>query len=79
MSEAASEAATGWLIERQIGGCAVWWSSATASPCRNWTTDASVAIRFARKIDAEHAIRVLSNDWRHAVVTEHAWISHQNP
>ena len=67
----------GWLIESALGGQPVWLKE---SECRTGihdiTTDASRAVRFARKQDAESMIRVLQRsmviggEWK---ATGHEW------
>lgn len=42
---------TGWLIERKGWSPPMWWH-----PVCVWTTDASAALRFARKADADALI-----------------------
>lgn len=64
---------TGWLIEQQINGRAVWWCGDTKS-CRDWTTDASEAIRFARQIDGQRVAATLGGAWPLGAVTEHQWV-----
>ncbi len=67
----------GWLIERRLDGRAVWLTCRHVGDSwidiRDWTTNASLAIRFARKVDAERAMRDLGLDWVSAVATEHVW------
>ncbi len=64
---------TGWLIERQLGGRAIWWR-ATPTCGRTWTTDANEAVRFARKEDAQKVMFTWSDPFfRGAIATEHMW------
>ena len=69
-------AETGWLIENTIAGRAVWWQA--RNDCgRTWTTDASNAVRFARKEDAERVIGALHafDDFlSDAIATDHMWV-----
>lgn len=69
MSDPALEFA--WLLERQIAGRAVWWGGSACG--RDWTTDASEAVRFPRMVDAERAGRMLGPPWNAAIATEHGW------
>lgn len=70
---------TGWLIERTNGGQPLWWGppcsrwewqQALVSP-ELWTTDASKAVRFSRKEDAEAVIRL--EGFQNAIATDHMW------
>lgn len=63
---------TGWLIEQQFNGRAVWWRG-DPSGHRDWTPDANEAVRFARKEDAERVLRALGSFWLKAQALEHAW------
>lgn len=61
----------GWLIEGKIANSLpCWWSG--RRDCREWTTDACLAVRFCRKQDAEAAAAYLG----HGVATDHLW---ENP
>jgi hypothetical protein len=73
---------TGWLIERRsrLGGTMLWYAAGPASRWERhqavetpeiWTDDASKAIRFARKADADTLIHF--EGFRNAVAVEHAW------
>lgn len=77
----AADIETGWLIEKQpvdgdgkwTGGI-VWWDG------MGWTTVANLAIRYARKLDAERALHAartydgaLAGRLRGAYVLEHQW------
>lgn len=72
--------ADGWLIER----AGKWWAPIygrwevqnAVDPTlqqENWTKDASKAVRFVRKEDAEAEISY--HGWQSASATEHVWIS----
>ena len=65
----------GWLIEwpTTADSHPRWWH-----PDHGWTVDASRAIRYARKEDAEAAIR---NGCFVSTIcaTEHAWLAPQEP
>lgn len=66
---------TKFLIERMIHGRAVWYS-VSASPCRDWTTDALIAVHYDSKSEAWVALGKLQkrdHEWRHASVTEHVF------
>jgi len=60
----------GWLIERSVNGRALWWCPGQCT-IPGHTTDASKAVRFARKEDAELVRKELMGD--EAYVTEHVW------
>lgn len=75
-----SQETAGWLIERiPVGTQPVWWGP----PCSRWewqqalvtpdlwTSDASKAVCFARKEDAEAVIRF--EGFQHAIATDHMW------
>ena len=74
-----SKEETGWLIERSNGSQPLWWGP----PCSRWewqqaliapdqwTADASKALRFARREDAEAMIRF--EGLQHAIATDHMW------
>lgn len=63
--------ATGWLLELQVCGRAVWWR-ATERCGRAWTTDAGEAVRFSRRRDAEAVGLALGmRGWS---ATEHEWV-----
>jgi hypothetical protein len=57
---------TGWLVEA-CGG-PLWWTGTC------WTADSWLALRFARKVDAESYIRQQKMT-AVAYATEHGWIS----
>jgi hypothetical protein len=70
---------SGWLIER----AGQWYAASPHTDwtirqavnnlhAENWTWDASAALRFARKVDAETLIRFVG--WQNAVATEHVFI-----
>lgn len=66
MSEPLREVA--WLVE--ISGPRYWGGDV-------WTTDNAKAVRFARKADAEAAMRFLKphfNTWHDAKAVEHMWV-----
>ncbi len=67
---------TGWLIERRFNDNIVWWRSDLIEE-RDWTDDASQAVRFSRQQDAELVIRsgILRTFWLGAFATEHMWYS----
>lgn len=69
---------SGWLLETTIGGTPVWFRIARCDGSKwNFTTDASRAVRFARKHDAEQMIEflvglgVLGTSWK---ATGHEWV-----
>lgn len=76
----APQEATGWLIERTNGTQPIWWGP----PCSRWewqqalvtpdlwTTEASKAVRFARKEDAEAVMHF--EGFQHAIATDHMWL-----
>jgi hypothetical protein len=62
---------TGWLIELK-GARPTWWSLTDAGDdAAGWVTDAGLALRFARKSDAEAYIQDMG--WTEAVASEHVW------
>lgn len=76
----ASKEETGWLIERNDTRVPTWWGpqcsrwewqQALVSPDL-WTTDASNAVRFARKEDAEKQIH-FEGLQRVAIAIDHLW------
>jgi hypothetical protein len=74
---------SGWLIEEITGGTR-WYSGTGVVDADDpqegwsgvvWTKDASKAIRFCRKVDAEMAMRTLGfDDPKHFAATEHVWV-----
>jgi hypothetical protein len=68
---------TGWLLEQKLNGWSWWWTGTRIEGCRIWTTDASRAVRFARKEDAERTRDVLRKygvaGMLEAIATEHMW------
>ena len=65
----ASVEEAGWLIELK-GTCPKWWRvGGGIEP--DWTADASQALRFARKQDAESYIDDIG--WTEAFASEHIW------
>ena len=68
----------GWLIEGKIGLTPIWLrEAACASGCINFTTDASIAIRFSRESDALSVLRILQKSGvlkEHWTVTGHEWV-----
>jgi hypothetical protein len=76
-----SEPQTGWLVEQFVNGRPEWlqaFKHEEADPfLMSPTTDASKALRFARKQDAEcflHNLVKLHDCWRGCFVTDHEWI-----
>lgn len=65
---------TAWLIELR-GNEPKWWSL-LQEPEPDWTRDASKALRFARKQDAEAYINDIG--WTEAFASEHMWPSHRS-
>ena len=59
---------TGWLVELK-GTQPTWLENVFGDD--TWTADASKAIRFARKRDAEHVIAEVG--WTEAFASEHIW------
>ena len=75
---------TGWLIESYSSKHNIYraeWLTAdiyTHVECwSHWTKDASKALRFARKTDADAVIAALG--WTEAVATEHQWLKPKAP
>jgi len=64
------EQETGWLIETADSTRAPRWWAPQAD--MQWTSDASKALRFARKEDAETMIEFICID--RAKATEHMWL-----
>lgn len=71
---------TGWLIECIGTPHPIWYAAGPRSRWEwqrtldtpyAWTTDASKALRFARKEDAETLIHLES--FQQVIATEHAW------
>lgn len=61
----------GWLIER--ASPPRWWDGAYSN---TWTTDSTIAVRFARKRDAEAVLELLrrfATQMDDATTTEHLW------
>lgn len=63
---------TGWLIERNIDNLTHWYAVDDNHESK-WIRDASKAVRFARKVDAEAIIRLKALAYRGATATEHSW------
>jgi len=66
----------GWLAELRSGvldkdGPSWWQIDPTEEDGGGWTKDASRALRFARKIDAENYIYDMG--WTEVVATDHIW------
>jgi len=62
----------GWLIEAQHGGPSpMWWDGS------GYTPDSLLAVRFARKLDAERVIlKAIAPGWVAGalpIATEHIW------
>lgn len=69
------ERTTGWLIERRgLDGRPQWRRMAHGNPV--WTTDSLLAIRFARREDAEMFAAEDEDAW---MVTEHSWEGPSSP
>lgn len=73
----------GWLIERLDTNA---WFSIEPGPlygrlADSWTKCSVLALRFARRIDAENAIRWLTipADWFAVAATEHTWSDRAAP
>ena len=69
----------GWLLESRVSGSAVWFRVAACDQTKwDWTVDASKAVRFSRKQDAEamlnflRGVGFLDKTWQ---VTGHEWVS----
>lgn len=59
----------GWLCELPSTAFGPsWW----CAPEHEWTKDASKALRFARKQDAENYIAEIG-EWTDVIATEHMW------
>jgi hypothetical protein len=68
-----AEIETGWLIECREENGIEWWSLPHA--VGEWTKDASAALRFARRVDAEaYAHSAGLDDCGFTTyITEHEW------
>ena len=67
---------TGWLIERQVAGRAVWWRGREGY---DWTVESCEAVRFCRRQDAEAVVASVRSGLRwwddvEVTVTDHMWI-----
>lgn len=69
---------SGWLLETTVGGTPVWFRVARCDGSKwDLTADASRAVRFARKLDADQMIEflmglgVLGTTWK---ATGHEWV-----
>lgn len=76
VASAGSDGETGWLIESwnsktgEFG--ATWWSlDDSLEDAQGWTKDSTIALRFARKADAQAYID--NTAWTEAKPTEHRW------
>jgi len=81
----ASKRETGWLIERFADGfmpAYIGLDTDEAPFIFRFVEDSNRALRFARKIDAEHAMRQFEHLWRAilfngkrctVIATEHEW------
>lgn len=61
---------TGWLIETQNSNCVAWLFIEFKS-ILSWTVDSTLAVRFARKEDAEAVIKLMG--LTACIATEHMW------
>ena len=67
---------TGWLIERMDGTRPVYFSYAMSddeTPFGGWTPLVDQAVRYARKQDADSAIRAYGWTPGHVYAAEHVW------
>ena len=68
---------TGWLIETSAPHSQPHWlrviQHTPLNTAVHWTTDSCIALRFARKIDAEHFWFLCPQPGVIPVITEHAW------
>lgn len=68
---------TGWLIERNDYYGTQWlrfMGHHGEIPTLEWTTESSIALRFARREDAEWIIRKFPMECVLCVPTEHVWV-----
>lgn len=72
--------ASGWLIESTLShtGGPRWWQGKQPGTEEHWTTDASQAVRFSRREDAE-ACRLTLADAHVSKVSEHVWLATAQP
>ena len=66
----------GWLIEKKVGGTAVWWCPGECV-IPGFTIDSNRAVRFSRKEDADRVREKLMGEG--AYVTEHVWHTASRP
>lgn len=66
----------GWLVEMLISNEPWWWALGLPDE-ENWTKDSVLALRFARKEDAEAFITDMG--WTEVIATEHAWLNPTSP
>ena len=79
------ERETGWLIELPLNGQHEWLKAyrheqGTDPFLLSPTHNASEALRFARRCDAEtflHNLVLLHPHWSQCFVTDHEWMSHE--
>jgi hypothetical protein len=62
---------TGWLVENDNGGPCWWGRTPDGEDVFGWTTSSLMALRFARKEDAEAYIEEVG--WNDVIATEHQW------
>ncbi len=62
---------TGWLVENDNGGPCWWGRTPDGEAAFGWTKNSLMALRFARKEDAEAYIEEIG--WTDVVATEHQW------
>lgn len=62
---------SGWLVENDNGGPCWWGRTPDGEDAFGWTKDSLMALRFARKEDAEAYIEEIG--WNDVVATEHQW------
>lgn len=65
----AAQCETGWLLERTLPCQPVWLC--VRDEHFDWTPDASAAIRFCRRSDAEQVAEIIGEDVDK--ITEHEW------
>lgn len=72
MSRNSIDQEIGWLIERCLGGPALWWDGHG----KDTFSGINHAVRFARREDAQIVLEHIIDgfDRQHCVVTEHIWV-----
>lgn len=70
---------TGWLIERSDLGAPQWLHFGPSYGDTTFSPDASKALRFARKCDAETFIRMHEASDPALRATKHVWLRNRTP